>query len=251
MLSFAMLGSGSRGNATLVRSGDSTLMIDCGFSATETARRLARLGVSPASIRAILVTHEHSDHVGGVMRFARRHGIAVWCTAGTRRAAQLQEAATFHADTPLVFGALEVLPVTVPHDAYEPTQFVISDGQRRVGVLTDLGHPSPHVLRAFASLDALVLECNHDADLLAAGPYPPALKQRVGGRLGHLSNDQAAELLAGTDTSRLRHIVAAHLSETNNTPAAARQALAGVLGCAPDWVQVASQTDGLDWREVA
>jgi phosphoribosyl 1,2-cyclic phosphodiesterase len=250
-LRFALLGSGSKGNATLIQSGATTLMIDCGFSLAETERRLARLAVRPAALTAILVTHEHGDHADGVMRLARRHGIAVWCSVGTRRAANLAEAATFHADAAVVFGDLEVMPVTVPHDAYEPTQFVVSDGRHRVGVLTDLGHPTPHVLRAYAGLDALVLECNHDADALARGPYPQALKDRVGGRRGHLSNAQAAELVAGTDCSRLQHLVAAHLSETNNSPAAARAALAGALGCASDWIQVADQVQGLDWRALA
>jgi phosphoribosyl 1,2-cyclic phosphodiesterase len=147
-------------------------------------------------------------------------------------------------------GDLCVAPFPVPHDAREPVQFVFTDGDSRLGVLTDIGMPTPHVGEVLSACDALVLECNHDREMLAGGRYPGWLKQRIGGPFGHLANDAAADLLAMIDTRRLRHVVAAHLSESNNTPALARAALAGALGCAADWIGVASQESGFDWREL-
>jgi phosphoribosyl 1,2-cyclic phosphodiesterase len=145
-------------------------------------------------------------------------------------------------------GGLAVEPMPVPHDAREPCQFVFSDGASRMGVLTDLGRPTPHVLSSLAGCDALAIECNHDVEMLASGPYPAALKRRVGGDLGHLSNDQAARILGAMDASRLRHVIAVHLSEKNNTRELALAALAGALGCAIDEVEAAGQDEGLDWR---
>lgn len=250
-LRFASLGSGSRGNGTLVQYANSAVLIDCGFSVAETERRLARLGVAPRSLGAILVTHEHSDHASGVARFAAKHGVTVMSSVGTRIAAGLGATRTLRAGEAVTVGDLEVTPVAVPHDAAEPLQFVVGDGARRVGVLTDLGHPAPEVIAAFAACEALVLECNHDRALLDGGPYPDFLKARVGGDRGHLSNTQAAALLAGVAHGRLQHVVAAHLSEKNNRPDLAQTALAAVLGCNPGHIAVAAQATGLDWREVA
>jgi len=249
---FASLGSGSRGNGTLVEHGDTRLLIDCGFPAAQTERRLARLGCRGEDLAAILVTHEHGDHLRGVARLSRRHRLPVWATAGTAAALRgaVHRLHRFDALDAFAVGDLDVHPFPVPHDAREPAQFVIGDGVRRLGVLTDTGTPTPHIARMLSGCDALLLECNHDPAMLAAGPYPPALQARVGGDLGHLSNTQAAALLAGIDCSRLRHVVAAHLSERNNRPEHARAALAAVLGCAPEWVGVADQEAGLDWRDV-
>ena len=138
----------------------------------------------------------------------------------------------------------------MPHDAREPVQFVLSDGAVRLGVLTDTGQPTPHIAQALSGVDALVLECNHDLDMLMSGPYTAQLKSRIAGRLGHLANAASAELIQAMDCSRLQHLVAAHLSQTNNTPVLARSALAGALGCAPEWIGVATQEDGFPWREI-
>jgi phosphoribosyl 1,2-cyclic phosphodiesterase len=149
------------------------------------------------------------------------------------------------------FDALQVRPFTVPHDACEPCQFTFDHEQLRLGVLTDTGRMTPHVLDSLHGCDALLLECNHDADMLADGPYSDSLKKRVGGPLGHLSNAQAGSLLSQLDTSRLQHLVAAHLSDKNNRPVLARAALAGALQCEPDWIAIADQDAGLDWRTIA
>ncbi len=144
---------------------------------------------------------------------------------------------------------LEVRPFPVPHDAREPVQFVCSDGRWRIGVLTDLGVSTAHVEASLSGCDALVLECNHDVDMLANGDYPYPLKQRIAGKQGHLDNGAAATLLGRLDNSRLKHLFAAHLSAHNNRPDLARAALAGALNCAPDWIGIADQREGFGWRE--
>ncbi|HET9700733.1 MAG TPA: MBL fold metallo-hydrolase, partial [Burkholderiales bacterium] len=171
---FASLGSGSRGNALLVEAGRTRILLDCGFSVRETETRLARLGVEARQLDAILVTHEHDDHVGGVARLAARHGIPVWLTHGTLRATPAISGAQVRVFDPhqrFTLGDLEVEPFPVPHDAAEPAQYVFGDGAHRLGVLTDIGEPTPHVAATLSGCDALVLECNHDAEMLARGPY--------------------------------------------------------------------------------
>lgn len=251
---FASLGSGSGGNATLIESGETCVMLDCGFSATEAERRLARLGKHPSDIDAVLVTHEHGDHVAGVGAFCRRHRVPVWLTHGTSQAARvgvLPVAHTIDGHSAFAIGDILLQPFPVPHDAREPVQFVFSDGARRLGVLTDLGEITPHVLAVLAGCDALMLECNHDSQMLAQGPYPPSLKQRVGGRLGHLNNRQAADCLAAIHHAGLQHVIGVHLSEKNNRPALAQAALAAAMGCSPREVDLAAQGGGFSWREIS
>ena len=252
---FASLGSGSEGNGLVVESGATRVLVDCGFGVRDAAARLARLGLAPGDVTAIFVTHEHADHVGGVAAFATRHDIPVWLTFGTldavsERLADVPRVYSFDAHDVLAIGGLEVRPFPVPHDARDPVQYVVGDGASRLGILTDLGVVTTHVEASLSGCDALVLECNHDEALLAGGRYPYPLKQRIAGRFGHLCNDAAAELLCAIDTSRLRHVVAAHLSRENNTPELARAALAGALGCAQDWIGVADQATGFDWRSL-
>ena len=250
---FASLGSGSDGNGLVVEAEGTCVLVDCGFGVKDTVIRLARLGLEPSSLTAILVTHEHADHIGGVPAFAGKYEIPVWATFGTLaevswRFEGMNRVYGFDSHDNFAIGALEVTPVAVPHDAREPVQFVIGDGARRVGVLTDLGVSTAHVEASLSGCDALVLECNHDLEMLARGDYPYSLKQRIAGRLGHLHNEAAAAILARIDTSHLTHIVAAHLSRDNNTPELARGALASALGCTLDWIGVADQTSGFGWR---
>jgi phosphoribosyl 1,2-cyclic phosphodiesterase len=251
---FASLGSGSDGNGLLVEAGDTRVLIDCGFGLRDTIARLARLGVDPEAVSAILVTHEHSDHIGGVAVFAARFGTPVWLTFGTHaivsdRFAELPCVRSFDSHDVFAIDAIEVHPFPVPHDAREPVQFVCSDGRWRLGVLTDLGMSTAHVEASLSGCDALVLECNHDLDMLAGGDYPESLKRRIASRLGHLDNGAAADLLANIDTSRLKHLIAAHLSRENNRPELARAALAGSLDCEVGWIGVADQEQGFGWRE--
>ena len=249
---FAWLASGSRGNAALVEAGGTCVMLDCGLGLKGARARLERLGKGVEDVDAILVTHEHADHIGGVARIAGRHDIPVHCTAGTARGFRQRPPVLeiISAHEPFEIGGLRIEPMPVPHDAREPCQFVFTDGAARLAILTDLGRPTPHVLASLAGCDALAIECNHDAGLLAAGPYPPALKRRVGGALGHLSNDQAAGILDRLDRGRLKHVIAVHLSETNNTPGLALDDLAGSLGCRAADLEAAGQDEGLGWRSL-
>ncbi len=250
---FASLGSGSEGNALVVERGRTRLMVDCGFGLADACRRLARLAVVPDELSAILVTHEHGDHLGGVARLALKYGLPVWLSHGTLsqwQVERLPQVEIFDSHSLFAIEELQVQPYPVPHDAREPAQFVFSDGVRRLGLLTDAGSVTAHMVDMLSGLDALVLECNHDAGMLAGGPYPPFLKQRVGGAYGHLENGQAEDLLKRVDQSRLQHVAAAHLSATNNTPELACAALARALGCAQDWVATARQDSGLSWRSI-
>lgn len=250
---FAYLGSGSRGNAALIEAGKTRLLLDCGFSVTETRRRLARLGLEPESLTGIMVTHEHSDHLSGVERLARRYSLPVWMTPGTRAAwsaDSVPELELISAHDRFLVNDIEVSPYPVPHDAREPCQYVFSDGVHRLGVLSDAGTITPFIREQLSGCNALLLECNHDPDMLTRGPYPDYLKRRVGGPLGHLSNAQAASLLEAIDTDSLSHLVVAHLSEKNNTADLARTSLAMVMNCTRDWIAVANQARGLDWREM-
>lgn len=252
---FASLGSGSRGNALVVEAGDTRLLLDCGFAARTTVARLEKLGIEAAGLSGVLVTHEHSDHIAGVFKLASRFNLAVWLTHGTFAAAPrgkmpLPECRLIDSHAPFAVGDLEIHPFPVPHDAREPVQYVFSDGVSRLGVLTDTGAITPHIVDMLNACDALVLECNHDAQMLARSDYPPMLKRRISGVYGHLDNDAAAALLSRIDASRLRHVVAAHLSEQNNRPELATAALARALRCAPEWIGVACQAQGFAWRDL-
>jgi len=230
-------------------------MLDCGFTIRETERRMQRLGISPEELAGILVTHEHQDHVGGVFKFARRHGVKVWLSFGTYQAVQKDcngVAVNFCRDSEqFSIQDLQFSPFTVPHDAREPVQYVASNGCAKLGVLTDVGQSTSHLIQALSGCDALMLECNHDRRMLANSAYPPSLKQRIGGPYGHLSNDTAAEILDALDKSRLKTVVGAHLSRQNNTPALAREAICRVIQDDGGNVFVACQDEGFGWIELA
>lgn len=252
---FALLGSGSEGNALIVEAGATRVLVDCGFALAETELRLARLGIRLDELSAVLVTHEHGDHASGVARVAAKARAPLYATYGTLvslpgNGVPTQLVRTIDSHTPFAVGALNVTPFPVPHDAREPVQFVFANGAARLGLLTDVGSLTAHITHMLDDCNALVLECNHDQRMLSDGPYPASLKTRVSGRFGHLDNGSAATLLRRARTSRLSCVVAAHLSRTNNQPALARQSLAAALNCEPAWIDVADQDNGLAWRAV-
>ncbi|MEO8060390.1 MAG: MBL fold metallo-hydrolase [Burkholderiales bacterium] len=252
---FCSLGSGSGGNATVVEARGSTrtsrVLIDCGFSARELESRLARAGLQSSDLDAVFVTHEHGDHVGCAVALARRHRLPLWMSRGTWRAIGEPDTGgllQFARDSqPIEVGDLLLSPYTVAHDAQEPLQLRVSNGDLHLGVLTDVGSITPHLLANLQGCDALLLECNHDRELLAQSRYPASLKARIGGRYGHLSNDTAAEILAACMHGGLRHLVAAHLSEQNNRPDLVRSALAPACGGTPQDIVVADPLLGFAW----
>ena len=235
----------------MVRTATTTLLLDCGFGARETRRRLARLGLELESLDANLITHEHGDHVGGLDPVARQSGAEVWMTHGTRLACRPKaEVKAVVPDREFTIGDITVHPYPVPHDAREPCQFVFAHGGWRLGVLSDLGRFTPRVVEALSDCDALMIEANHDPVMLQDGPYPPSLKDRVAGPLGHLSNDQAAALLRRVDSPRVQCLVLTHLSETNNAPELARDACAAATGRLPQQLVLADQDNGTSWLAV-
>lgn len=226
---FASLGSGSQGNAHLIETNGCRILVDCGFPAREIERRLGMLSVAADTLDAVLITHEHTDHIRGLGPLARRYKLPTWMTAGTYAGAvcgNLPELHTIdsHAGG-FTLGDLEIYPYPVPHDSREPCQFTFHSGGLRLGLLTDLGHITPHVVQSLSGCDSLILEFNHDLAMLASGPYPPRLQARVGGSHGHLNNRQSVELLSCLGVERLQHLVAAHLSEKNNTQELVREGL--------------------------
>ena len=253
MLRFTSLGSGSSGNGLVVESGTTRVMMDCGFALADTKARLERVGLAPSDIAGVVVTHEHDDHMGGVARFSLRYAIPVYLTRGSAQwlppdfPAVLVHFVDSH--TPFAIDGVFVEPFPVPHDAREPVQYVFGDGASRLGVVTDLGTVTQHVVEKLSGCQALMIECNHDLDMLMGGPYPEPLKRRVSGRFGHLSNTDAGRLVAALERGSLRHLIAAHLSQQNNKPRLAVEALAGAAGCEEDWIGVACQEAGFAWRD--
>ena len=263
---FVSLGSGSKGNATVIASEECTLLVDCGFSAKELVARLALKDVSPSHIDAVLVTHEHGDHIRGLRGLIRRQKMPIYMTRGTAIGADCMHLPDLHFiqdQQQVAINALRIHVVSVPHDAREPCQYVVSmaadevalsslDGaknSKRLGLLTDLGCQSQHVIDAYTDCDGLVLECNHDVAMLQEGPYPASVKRRVLGDWGHLSNVQARDLLVQLRPEKLQWLVLAHISQQNNSVPLAVQEIQSVF---PDHERlvVADQDNGFDWLEL-
>lgn len=259
MLRFRNLGSGSAGNATVVEGSDGLrtrrLLVDCGFGIRQIAQRLHRVGLEIAQIDAVFITHEHSDHVGCVHTLALRHRVPVWMSEGTWLALGAPDFdGLLHLASdlaPIDLGSFEALPFTVPHDAHEPLHLRCSDGTHHLGLVTDLGHGSAHVLQQLAGCHALMIEANHDPALLAASAYPAFLKRRVGGQHGHLANLETAGMLTALIHEGLECVVAAHLSARNNRPDLVRTALAPALGWTAERIAIATQGEGMPhWHTI-
>jgi len=255
-LRFRVLGSGSSGNATLVEADGTRILIDAGLGPRELTERLQSAGVDPASVEAVLLSHEHADHARGASSFSRRWGVRLRGTRGTYAAAGLGAADiagydAFVAGTRIRVGALTILPVRVPHDAAEPVAFVVSSGDACLGHATDLGHVSRALVEAFRGCTAILVESNYDPGLLRDGPYPWSLKERILGRVGHLSNGDVARYLADGLPGSCGTLVLAHLSLTNNHPEVARMVSEAALrgsGRADVRLEL-SGPDGTEWIE--
>jgi len=255
----AVLGSGSSGNSTLVSAGNTFVLVDAGFSARDLARRMERLGVDPADVRAILITHDHGDHTRGMGVFARQHGTALYMTERTRDAcARLlrggEDVRLYRPGRPFTLGDVRVEPFLTVHDAADPVGVALVDECTglRMGVATDLGRPTAQIRHALSGCDLLILEANHDEALLATSPYPWSVKQRIASSHGHLSNQAAAQLAVELLHPRLAAVVLAHLSEACNRPELALEAVSRALRQAR-WrghLQVAVQDAPTGWLDI-
>ena len=254
---FSSLGSGSKGNATVVHYGDTYILIDCGFSVKETEKRLSLRGLQGSDLAAILVTHEHSDHIRGVLPLAKKYQLPVMMTAGTSKSLDNNSNSNaninfslFESDLTFHVGDLKIVPVSVAHDAREPVQFVVKGGGMTLGVLTDLGSVTPHVLDNYCCCDGLLVESNHDTAMLASGSYPPSLKQRVGGDWGHLNNQQTRHLLENIQIEQLQQLVIGHISQQNNHVDLVEKELSRLCSELSS-VHYACQDSGFSWIELS
>jgi len=250
---FASLGSGSKGNATLIQNNSTTIMVDCGFSVRETEKRLERLNQAPSDITALFVTHEHGDHIRGVGPFARKYNLPVCMTRGTAKWNGLGEIPNLRyisVEENIEIGDLCINSYTVPHDANEPCQFIFTTNKSRFAMLTDVGHCTQYIKEQLKNCDALLLECNHDRTMLFNGTYPTSLKERVAGLYGHLSNEQASELLNEIQHDKLLSVSVAHVSEKNNSKELALKCLQSVLTTKKTNITFIDQHNGIDWQEI-
>jgi phosphoribosyl 1,2-cyclic phosphodiesterase len=248
-LSVCVLASGSRGNAIYIDDGKTAVLIDAGLSGVEIQRRMDRKGLDPDSLDAILVSHEHSDHIQGVGVLSRRFSLPVYINEGTRLATgsslgKLKEVKPFTCGNSFVVNSLTIHPFSISHDAEDPAGFTIGSNGSKVGIATDLGTVTGVVTTHLTDCNILIIEANHDPEMLIEGPYPWPLKQRIQGRSGHLSNKDTAALLQHILHSELSHVILAHLSEENNTPEKALQTVEDALNGSQVKIHVASQSSG-------
>ncbi len=241
-VSLSVLASGSRGNSAIVASVSTRILVDAGISCREIFKRMKAAGDDPHSLSAILITHEHSDHVYGLATLAKRLNIPIFMTGATHQAwaravrdekgerPEVAQLEIFYSGHSFQIGNIQVTPFTIPHDAADPVGFTFSVEGCKIGFATDLGYIPPNVQVQLRGCDVLVMESNHDVEMLRVGPYPWSVKQRVMSRVGHLSNDSLAEFFAGDYDGGAAYVVLAHLSEQNNHPELARRAAEQALG---------------------
>ena len=253
-MKFCVLGSGSKGNATYVEADGQGLLIDAGFSGKEMAKRCAAVGLSLERVAGLLITHEHNDHIKGAGVLARKYGMPLVVNQGTLAAAssrlgKVKEPVIFNTGKGFELAGFAIHPFSVSHDTADPVGFVIEHGGCRLGYCTDTGMVSRLLLHRLSQCHGLVLECNHDPQLLRDGPYPPQLKQRVGSKKGHLANGMAADFLVELLHQGLRHVVLAHLSDSNNRPDLALDLVMGRLATCKNGMPLPEIS--LAWQEKA
>ena len=256
-MQFASLGSGSSGNSFVVKQNKSLLMVDCGFAIQDIVSRLERLNETPDSFSGILLTHEHEDHVKGAFKFANKFKIPIWLSYGTFKMCEKHIIKSYEIDLNMIdshntFEIKDFLvePFPVPHDAREPTQFTLSNGNHKLGILTDTGSSTPHIEKVLQNLDALIIEFNHDLNLLESSEYAYSLKKRISGKLGHLDNQTAADILGKIQYKKLKYLVAAHLSEKNNTEDLVKEDIVKKIECDREWIKIATQAEGTSWQVI-
>lgn len=254
MIRVAALGSGSSGNALVIAAGNTTLLLDCGFTMKETIARLQHLNLTPGDLDAVLLSHEHGDHVKGVGPLSRKFALPVWCTHGTYQQARdnrFHAVRVFHAHEVFAIGDVEIDPFPTPHDAAESCQFVFEYERARFATVTDLGISTAHVTQKLADINGLLVECNYDNDMLANGPYPPSLQARIRSNYGHLGNEQAGELLQSIDHAELHCILLGHLSEQNNSESTALKTVERYIADRQERLHVLGQHQCSGWFSVS
>ena len=250
-LRFASLGSGSRGNALLIESDATLLMVDCGLPRRTIEKRLKLLGREPRDVTAMLISHEHGDHSQGIGPFLRRYPVPTWLTPGTAAAlTALRQGHSLNCHKVLNIGSISVEPFPVPHDAREPCQFVFSAGKCRLGLLTDTGHVTSHIRERLSGCDALAIEANHDLKSLRQCSYPESVKARVASRFGHLNNEQTAALLGAVKHDGLQWVMSLHLSERTNTSQQVRECLEPALDSVDCPLYLATQDAPTEWLTI-
>lgn len=237
-MQFCVLASGSKGNCTYISSGTTAILVDAGLSGIEIERRLASIGVGLQAIDAIILTHEHRDHIAAVPVLSRRTRLPVFANPHTFEAAgtnldRLHSRREFDTGTAFTINGLEIHPFSISHDAADPVGFTVSDGAMTIGYCTDTGKVTRLMRHRLSGCNGLILESNHDVTMLMAGRYPPYLKQRIRSSIGHLANDEAGGFLQELRHDDLRHVVLAHLSESNNQPDLALNTVNAILGQPP------------------
>ena len=256
-MKFCALGSGSAGNSFVVQESNTTLLIDCGFGLNETISRLDRYGIHPDQLDAILITHEHEDHINGAFSLSNKYNIPIYLSHGTFKMAQKKINTNYnilfnfiHNTKPFSINELKITPIPVPHDAREPFQFMFESNSKSLAIITDLGFVTNYLIKTLKEITALVIECNHDKGMLNNSDYPQSLKDRIGGMYGHLENMEAIRLLKAINHKGISWIAAAHLSEKNNDENLVRQLIAEATNKEMEVIKVIDQKDGLNWLAV-
>ena len=256
-MQFCSLGSGSQGNSFLVRYENCCVLIDCGFGLAETEKRLVRHQINPNDISAILLTHEHEDHVRGAFSLSNKYKLPIYLTNGTYRMCEKRNKSSFNIDFKFIVNEkifyinnLSITPITVPHDAREPVQFKFVTKESNFAIITDLGFGSKYLLKSISNLNSIVIECNHVDNLLNESDYPESLKNRIGCKYGHLNNKEAARILQSIKKNNLNFIGAAHLSEKNNNPNLVKRDLSFAVSKDESFIKIINQDDGLNWTTV-
>lgn len=248
---FVSLGSGSKGNATLIDNNQGLVLLDCGFSCRTLLQKLSALEVMANDLVAILITHEHADHIKGAQRLAEKFAIPLYSSFGTARKMQWLEHELWHCvqlEKTITLAGMQIKPYLVPHDAQEPFQYVFKSKHKKLGILTDLGYVTPHLMQAFKGCHGLQVEANHDPNMLKSGPYPVSLQQRVAGNYGHLSNQQCVDFIRHNYWSGLEQLSVGHISEQNNSHQLIKDLLAVSLPTDSVEPTILNQSASADWQ---
>ena len=254
---FCSLGSGSSGNSYVVQDNATTLLVDCGFGLNETVTRLERYGINPEQLNAILLTHEHEDHVKGAFSFSNKYKIPIYLSYGTLKMCKKRINDNYDINfniikdaQPFMINDVQVTPIPVPHDAREPFQYKFESNLKSLAIITDLGFITNYLIESLKEIKALVIEFNHDKNMLINSDYPQSLKDRVSGMYGHLENMESIKLLKAINYRDIKWIAAAHLSEKNNNENLVKQLISDATQKDKECIKIIDQINGIDWLKV-